>query len=94
MHIHIIPNHYNIIYTFVSENACENGNIRLAGGSGIEGRVEICVNGVWGTVCDDEWDDNDAKVVCRQLGLPSSCEWPCVRQCTCKKDLIFLIANP
>ena len=50
--------------------AVDVGEVRLAGGSiPSEGRVEIWSNGSWGTVCDNNWDRNDAKVVCKMLGF-------------------------
>ena len=49
---------------------CTNGEIELMDGdTEYEGRVEVCYGGVWGSVCPSSWDSNDAKVVCRQLGL-------------------------
>lgn len=49
---------------------CRDGEARLTGGERVdEGRVDICFNGTWGTICDDSWDDRGASVLCRQLGF-------------------------
>ena len=41
----------------------------MDGASSYEGRVELCIDGEWGTICDNFWSDLDAVVVCRQLSF-------------------------
>ena len=56
----------------VCPEPCFSGDIRLVDGSdNLEGRIEICVDGFWSSVCDQSWSSYDAAVACRQLGLSS-----------------------
>ena len=56
---------------------CHDGDVRLVGGrQPNEGRVEVCFNETWGTVCDyiNQWDWNtsEADIVCKQLGYAAA----------------------
>ena len=53
-----------------AEQSCsEVGKVRLANGTNSEGRVEICINNRWGTICAYNWDIRQARVACRELGF-------------------------
>ncbi|XP_067052699.1 deleted in malignant brain tumors 1 protein-like isoform X2 [Acropora muricata] len=59
-----------------SAEGTAEGNIRLRGGSSKkEGRVEIFHQGEWGTVCDDYWKKENARVVCYELGFTAVLEY-------------------
>ena len=49
---------------------CIDGDVRLVGGaSKYQGRVEVCLNRAWGTVCArSSWNSQEAKIVCNQIG--------------------------
>ena len=52
--------------------SCSEGDLSLIGErDNVSGQVFFCFDGEWVTLCDDELDENDARVICRQLGRPT-----------------------
>ena len=56
-----------------------------------QGRVQICIGGQYTKVCDDSWDNQDASVVCRQLGFSSSGELRTMRFLFKMKSMYYKI---
>ena len=57
------------VYNAMADVICVTGDVRLIGGSNpLEGRLEVCFFNQWGTICSGSWGQNEAGVVCGQLG--------------------------
>lgn len=68
----IIDHHYLNFCAAHNDSLCEDGEIRLYSSDTVErGRLEVCYDGIWGAICNEQWTDTDAKVACNQLRLPS-----------------------
>ncbi|XP_019852588.1 PREDICTED: neurotrypsin-like [Amphimedon queenslandica] len=66
---HNCGHHDDVGVVCPSTHNCTHGSIRLVEGSSISsGRLEICIDNEWGTVCDNGWTNINAQVVCKQLG--------------------------
>ena len=69
------------------------GDIRLLDGPySWAGRVEIYIAGTWGTIDDDPWTTENARVVCRQLGYPAQglfTHFQYCKTCSCTMLLLF-----
>ena len=82
---------------------CEHGAVRLEDGNSFdEGRVEVCFEDHWATICDHQWNEEDAEVVCRQLGhsggiicISLLTLWAHLCACLCKieKTMYFIFAS-
>ena len=61
-------NIFFILELSTPESTCSEGELRLEDGDNVlEGRVEICINGAWGSICDNQFGMDEADVICRQI---------------------------
>ena len=60
-----------MLFMFLPEGTpCAYGELRLIGGTNeLEGRLEVCIDGQFGSICDDFWSVADANTACLQMGF-------------------------
>ena len=71
---------YNLS-TLISDTTCVNNTVHLVGGHNVkEGRVLVCYNGEWHSICSDNWSksNTEADVVCSTLGYSTELGWKCL----------------
>ena len=62
-------------FFFIETASCNNGDLRLMDGENdLEGRLEVCMSGQWGTVTagSKRWTESNSKVVCRYFGYEAT----------------------
>ena len=65
----ILLSNLSVAIVHTTPSNCTEGNVQLAeGDSEYGGRVEVCINKAWGTVCSPGWGNQEARVVCNQIG--------------------------
>ena len=96
---------HHVTYVFFSPQGrvtnysnCSHGDVRLVGSvDGDQGRLEVCVNSAWGTVCSNAFGASDAAVACETIvgynGTGKSCTGVCtrVRVCHTKNNSVCMV---